>query len=415
MNNKIKKKPDIRFKGFSDDWEQHKLGELYTRVSERNPGMFDKNHWISVAKMYFQDPEKVQSNNIDTRTYVMRVGDIAFEGHPNNEYKFGRFVLNNIGDGVVSELFPIYRPIKYKDTNYWKIAMQRENTMAPIFAKSITSSGNSSNKLNDQHFFREKILCPDVKEQQKIGNFFKQLDDTITLQQRELDLMKQEKQTLLSKMFPKNGERFPEIRFKGFTDPWEQCKLGDNGVFNSNGVDKKSHPNQKEVNLLNYMDVYHRRKVTRENSNSLMIVTATNTEIEKNNLLKDDVLFTPSSEIPDDIGRVMVVEEDLIDTVYSYHLVRYRPNSGVFYSIFPNYCFETCSFRTQLRLAAQGVQRYVLNKPAFENLNVVIPSFKEQTKIAQLFKSLDDAIALHKQQLDLMETIKKTLLKSMFI
>ena len=75
--------PEIRFDGFSDEWEQRKLGELFKRVNERNSGEFNKSHWISVAKMYFQDPEKVQSNNIATRTYVMRKGDIAFEGHPN--------------------------------------------------------------------------------------------------------------------------------------------------------------------------------------------------------------------------------------------------------------------------------------------------------------------------------------------
>ena len=121
--------PEIRFDGFSDEWEQRKLGELFKRVNERNSGEFNKSHWISVAKMYFQDPEKVQSNNIATRTYVMRKGDIAFEGHPNSEYKFGRFVLNDIGAGVVSELFPIYRATTDYDLNYWKVAIQLERVI----------------------------------------------------------------------------------------------------------------------------------------------------------------------------------------------------------------------------------------------------------------------------------------------
>uniref|UniRef100_UPI0032616F68 hypothetical protein n=1 Tax=Clostridium sp. NkU-1 TaxID=1095009 RepID=UPI0032616F68 len=145
--------PEIRFKGYTNSWKQRRLGEQFTKVNERNDGTLGKNRWISVAKMYFQDPEKVQSNNIDTRTYIMREGDIAFEGHPNAVYKFGRFVANDIGTGVVSELFPIYRHKQEYDANYWKYAIQLERIMAPIFANSITSSGNSSNKLDPKHFF----------------------------------------------------------------------------------------------------------------------------------------------------------------------------------------------------------------------------------------------------------------------
>nr|WP_223286732.1 restriction endonuclease subunit S [Enterococcus italicus]QZN14049.1 restriction endonuclease subunit S [Enterococcus italicus] len=195
------KVPELRFAGFADDWEERKLGDEFKKVSERNDGSFGRNHWISVAKMYFQSPEKVQSNNIDTRTYVMREGDIAFEGHPNSEFKFGRFVANDIGAGVVSELFPIYRHQHEYDNNYWKNAIQIERTMAPIFAKSITSSGNSSNKLDTKHFLRQKILIPQINEQNKIGSFFKQLDDTIALHQRKLDLLKEQKKGFLQKMF----------------------------------------------------------------------------------------------------------------------------------------------------------------------------------------------------------------------
>ena len=77
--------------------------------------------------MYFQEPEKVQSNNLDTRTYVMRLGDIAFEGHPNSDFQFGRFVANDIGDGIISELFPIYRHKLPYENSYWKYAIQIES------------------------------------------------------------------------------------------------------------------------------------------------------------------------------------------------------------------------------------------------------------------------------------------------
>ena len=197
--NTNKKTPKLRFKGFTDDWEQRKLGDLYKRVNERNDGTLGRDKWISVAKMYFQDPDKVQSNNLDTRTYVMKKGDIAFEGHPNNEFKFGRFVLNDIGTGIISELFPIYRPITEYDLDFWKYAIQLERVMAPILAKSITSSGNSSNKLDHNHFLNKELLVPNIEEQKKIGTLLSLLSKNITLHQRKLEKLKLNKSALLQK------------------------------------------------------------------------------------------------------------------------------------------------------------------------------------------------------------------------
>lgn len=193
--------PEIRFKGFTDAWKQRKLGNLYKRVNERNDGTLGRDKWISVAKMYFQDPDKVQSNNLDTRTYVMKKGDIAFEGHPNNEFKFGRFVLNDIGTGIISELFPIYRPITEYDLDFWKYAIQLERVMAPIFAKSITSSGNSSNKLDHNHFLNQELLVPNIDEQKKIGTLLSILSKNITLHQCKLEKLKEMKRFFLQHMF----------------------------------------------------------------------------------------------------------------------------------------------------------------------------------------------------------------------
>ena len=193
--------PELRFPGFTDAWEQRKLGDEFQKVNERNDGSFGREHWISVAKMYFQEPEKVQSNNIDTRTYVMREGDIAFEGHPNSEFKFGRFVANDIGSGVVSELFPIYRHKCQYDNKYWKYAIQLERIMAPIFAKSITSSGNSSNKLEPSHFLRQSMPVATYDEQKVIGDFLNKLEFLLSLHQRKLDHLKELKKGLLQQMF----------------------------------------------------------------------------------------------------------------------------------------------------------------------------------------------------------------------
>ena len=196
-----KKVPEIRFDGFTNDWEQRKFGDLFSRRMERNLGQFDNTRWISVAKMYFQNPDKVTSNNIDTRTYVMHEGDIAFEGHTNQEYRFGRFVANDIGDGVISELFPIYQHITSYDNNYWKYAIQIEAIMAPKLLRCIEISYTSSNKLDEKFFLEEYTMVPTIEEQQKIGAYFTSLDHLITLHQHKCDELQNLKKYMLQNMF----------------------------------------------------------------------------------------------------------------------------------------------------------------------------------------------------------------------
>ena len=196
---------EIRFR--ADDgsefpeWEEKKIGDLFYKVNERNNGQFGKDKWISVAKMYYQDEDKVTSNNIDTRTYVMRVGDMSFEGHPNKEFKYGRFVVNDIGDGIISELFPIYRHKENYILKYWKYAIQFDSIMQKVYRKSITSSGSSSNKLDDDDFKRQSILVPCLAEQQKIADCLSSLDEVIEKQKATLAAWEELKKGLLQQMF----------------------------------------------------------------------------------------------------------------------------------------------------------------------------------------------------------------------
>lgn len=188
--------PELRFEEFTTPWEIHKFGEMFKRRMERNNGQFDKTRWISVAQMYFQEPDKVTSNNIDTRTYVMRKGDIAFEGHQNQDYKYGRFVENDIGDGVISELFPIYEHMGEFDLNYWKYAIQIEEIMAPKLLRCIEISYTSSNKLDEKFFLNEKVAVPSILEQERIGNLFKEIDTLINLYTQMLDELRRQKDFL---------------------------------------------------------------------------------------------------------------------------------------------------------------------------------------------------------------------------
>ena len=238
MAEEAKMVPKLRFKGFSEPWRQEALSKEFKRINERNNGQFGKDRWISVANMFFQDPDKVQTNNIDTRTYVMRKGDIAFEGHPNKEFKFGRFVANDIGDGVVSELFPVYKHVRDYDSDYWKYAIHLNWIMTPIFAKSITSSGNSSNKLDAKHFLRQEIRIPSLNEQQNIGDLLKKMDAILTLHEEKLGQLKALKRGMLQKLFPAQGDVVPVLRHEGFSDNWQREK---SKVLFKN-ISQKGHP-----------------------------------------------------------------------------------------------------------------------------------------------------------------------------
>ena len=164
-------------------WEQRKLGELYSLVSEKNDLTFGRESIISVANMYFNANVNVTDEQY-LRTYnVMRLGDIAFEGHSNKEFSHGRFVENYIGDGIVSHIFTVLRPRVPFDVNYWRYAINNEKLMRLSLIRS-TKASTMMHDLVPSDFLREAIPTPTLAEQKEIGAFLVGLDHLITLHQR---------------------------------------------------------------------------------------------------------------------------------------------------------------------------------------------------------------------------------------
>src|SRR5699024_134562 len=149
-----------------------------------------------------------------------------------------------------------------------------------------------------------------------------------------------QKKSLLQKMFPKKGEKVPELRFPEFDGHWEEKKLKDLGDISSSGIDKKINIDEEEVYLLNYMDVYNKKQPSINNISEFMKVTARKDKIIEKLVKKGDIFFTPSSETREDIGHSMCIENDISNMVYSYHLVRFRPKNNIlvnsFYYYFSN-------------------------------------------------------------------------------
>ena len=193
--------PEIRFKGFTDPWEQRKFFELYERVSRKNDLTYGRNDIISVANMYFKPDSYITDDSYLLTYNTFELGDIAFEGNKSKNYAHGRFVENTIGNGIVSHVFDVFKPIMNPyDLLFWKYAINNERLMGSVLLRSTKASTMMTN-LVATDFLQESFLVPTYPEQQKIGAFFSQLDDLITLHQRELEKLQNIKKSMLEKMF----------------------------------------------------------------------------------------------------------------------------------------------------------------------------------------------------------------------
>ena len=193
--------PEIRFNGFTDDWEQRKLGELYEKVSRKNDLTYGKDDIISVANMYFKEDSYITDESYLLTYNIFELGDIAFEGNKSKNYAHGRFVENTIGNGIVSHVFDVFKPImKPYDLQFWKYAINNEQLMGGILLRSTKASTMMTNLVAND-FLQETFLTPTYPEQQKIGAFFKQLDNLITLHQRKVEKLQIMKKSMLEKMF----------------------------------------------------------------------------------------------------------------------------------------------------------------------------------------------------------------------
>lgn len=193
---KGQKVPEKRFPGFTDDWEQKKFSSLYIKVNEKNDLSFGTDRIISVANMYFKADIKESSDEYLKTYNVMRLGDIAFEGNKSKNYAHGRFVENTIGDGIISHVFDVFRPIAEYDLQFWKYLINDEGIMGSILTRCTKASTMMTN-LVAEDFLKETIAVPSLNEQRKIGMFLNRVDDYITLHQRKLEEMTKQKKALM--------------------------------------------------------------------------------------------------------------------------------------------------------------------------------------------------------------------------
>lgn len=193
--------PKVRFKGFEGEWEEKSFSALYKKSIIKNDLTFGTDKIISVANMYYLTNVNVSDLEYLKTYNIMKLGDIAFEGNKSKRFSHGRFVENTIGDGIVSHVFVVFHPISAEhDINYWKYAINNENIMRNVLIRCTKSSTMMTDLVVDD-FLKETILVPSYAEQQKIGAYFRNLDQQISLQTQRLEKLKQIKAACLEKMF----------------------------------------------------------------------------------------------------------------------------------------------------------------------------------------------------------------------
>ena len=347
-------------------WEQRKFSELYARSSEKNDGSIGMDKNITVATMQFKNDVKVSSTEYLKTYYTFNVGDIAFEGHQSKEFRYGRFVENDIGNGIVSHIFAVFRPIQEYDLYFWKYAINNEALMQRILARS-TKASTMMHDLVTNDFLNETILVPSVDEQKQIGAFLNKLDHLITLHQR------------ISLYFLKIN-----------TFVWEQRKLGDISSLITKGTTPKDKSGIGEVNFI---------KVENINDFSGDIVGMSKISIEehqgylkRSQLQEGDILFS----IAGTLGRVTSVNKAILPANTNQALSIIRLKEGNLEYV------KTC-------LKGNVVADFIRRNPTIgaqpnlsleqvSNLEIMMPSESEQEKIGLCFSNLDHLITLHQRK-----------------
>ena len=200
-SNGLEKRPKLRFPGFEEPWKDTFFSDLYEAVSEKNDGSFGVENIISVANMYFKEDARITDEEYLKTYNIFKVGDIAFEGNKSNDFSHGRFVENTIGDGIVSHVFVVFRPLH--DTHnlrYWKYAINNESVMGRILARCTKKTTMMTN-LVTKDFLNQTILCPSAQEQDKIANLLDGISERIKLQKLYVESLKKYKRGAVQKLF----------------------------------------------------------------------------------------------------------------------------------------------------------------------------------------------------------------------
>ena len=408
------KKPALRFKGFTDPWEQRKFSELVQIERGGSPRPIDDFitdapnglNWVKIGDAPTQGnyitktAEKIRPEGL-SKTREVHPGDLIL----SNSMSFGKPYIMGI-DGCIHDGWLLIR----NTYGVFDLTFLCHLLGTPQMLSQYRSlaAGSTVNNLNKELVGNTVVTIPSITEQRVLGDYLEQLDNLITLHQRKYEKLVNIKKSMLDKMFPQNGASVPEIRFKGFTDPWEQRKLEEylevSGQKNFEGIYTKEDvlSVSGDFGIVNQIEFQGRSFAGASVANYGVVETG-------------DIVYTksPLKSNPYGIIKANKGKNGIVSTLYAV----YKPKQSA------NPEFVQIYFEQDARM--NNYMHPLVNKGAKNDMKVsaenalkgqiVFPDIKEQRTISEFFRNLDTLITLHQRKLEKLQNIKKSCLEKMFV
>ena len=412
------KKPALRFKGFTDPWEQRKISELAEKTyGGGTPTTSNEAFWNgNIPWIQSSDIVDGKLMGVEPRKYITQTGlnSSATQLVPKDSIA----IITRVGVGKLA-----YMPFSYSTSQDF-LSLSKLNT-EPFFtvyacykklqSELNTVQGTSIKGITKDELLAKTISVPVYSEQKQIGSFFTQLDTLITLHQRKYEKLVNIKKSMLDKMFPKNGASVPEIRFKGFTDPWEQRKLAELTKTITTGKSVNSDEGEVsdgDIGVLKTSCVSY----DRFNPSESKPVVKSEQQLVKCAVEKDSVIVSRMNT-PERVGACGYVSTDFPNLFLPDRLWKLKFQDTVD-TYFVYMMLVSSAYKEKITSMASGTSgsMYNIPKETFLNLQLVIPAkIDEQKQLGRILKKIDSLITLHQRKLEKLQNIKKSCLEKMFV
>lgn len=410
--------PDIRFKGFTDDWEQRKLGDLIYPNTVFNGDRYNKEDVLSVSDEFgcvnqieFQGRSFAGS---DISHYkVVETGDIVYTRSPLQAKPYG--IIKIVGDitGVVSPLYIVNKAHKDNDTLFVYYLFDSPEKTNNYLRTLVRKGAKNTMNISEEEWLSGNVLAsPFYEEQRQIGASFHLLDSLIFHHQRKLDTLKNYKKAMLVKMFPREGQKVPEIRFKGFSGDWSQKTLASLcDVFADGDWIESKDQSEFGIRLIQTGNIGVTEFLDKPN-NKKWISDETFSKLRCEEVFPGDILI---SRLPEPAGRACIVPETGTKMITAVDCTIVRTTSNVSNKFLVQHLSSKPYF-DEIDTCLAGGTRQRISRSTLASFNVLIPADKaEQDSIGLFFQNLDRNIVLHQHKLAKLKDLKQAMLNKMFV
>ena len=414
MSDKKRKVPKLRFPGFTDAWEQRKLESVLLVSTEKNiRNEYSRNEVLSVSR----EAGTVNQIEYQGRSFagedlsgykVVHEGELIYTKSPLRGAPYGIFQVATIR-GILSPLYAVYKSSNLALASFVATYLKNDSVATKYLAPLVTKGAKNTINVTDEGALKGKILIPQVAEQQRIYSLFVKIDGLLSLHQRKLDNVKMLKKSLLQKLFPKDGEKIPELRFPGFTDAWEQRKLDEisKRVTRKNSNLESTLPLtiSAQYGLVDQITFFNKQIASKDMSGYYLIKKG---EFAYNKSYSKDAPWGA-------VKRLDNYDKGVLSSLY----IVFKLSSNIDSDFVAKY-FETSNWHSEVsKRATEGARDHgLLNISAsdFLSIEILIPNkTMEQKEIAQFLKLVDSTLSLHQRKLDHLKELKKGLLQQMFV